>query len=112
MRRSFSSALTALIILLFTSVPAVAQTFESVGTRAAGMGGAFVAVADDAIAVIGTRPDSCSAGSYFSLVLDNNEGQAEPDDISQAGQPIGEHHRVQHAAARRCRTTGSASTHG
>jgi hypothetical protein len=31
-------------------VPAAAQSFDTVGTRAAGMGGAFVAVADDASA--------------------------------------------------------------
>ena len=39
--------------LLFLSVPAVtrfSQSFDVVGTRALGMGGAFVAVADDASA--------------------------------------------------------------
>ena len=75
----------ALIILLFAAPPAVAQTFEAVGTKAAGMGGAFVAVADDASAVYWNPAGLVLGGSYFSMVLDYNEGQAEPDDISQAG---------------------------
>jgi hypothetical protein len=75
----------ALIILLFPSASAVAQTFEAVGTKAAGMGGAFVAVADDASAVYWNPAGLVLGGSYFSMVLDYNEGQAEPDDISQAG---------------------------
>jgi hypothetical protein len=35
-------------VLFFAATPAVAQPFEVVGSRALGMGGAFVAVADDA----------------------------------------------------------------
>lgn len=46
-----------------------AQEFEVVGTRAAGMGGAFVAVADDASAVY-WNPAGFAAGSIVSLVLD------------------------------------------
>ena len=72
----------ALIILLFTSVPASAQTFEALGTRAAGMGGAFVAVADDASAVYWNPAGLALGGSYFSMVLDYNVGEAEPDDIA------------------------------
>ncbi len=49
------------------------------------MGGAFVAVADDASAVYWNPAGVALGGSYFSVVLDNNEGQAEPEDISQAG---------------------------
>ena len=49
------------------------------------MGGAFVAVADDASAVYWNPAGIARGGSYFSLVFDNNEGKAEPEDITQAG---------------------------
>lgn len=39
------------LVLLASAVPARAQVFETVGIRALGMGGAFVAVADDVTAV-------------------------------------------------------------
>jgi hypothetical protein len=48
-----------------------AQSDAPVGVRAAGMGGAFVAVADDASAVF-WNPAGLATGSYFSLVLDQN----------------------------------------
>jgi hypothetical protein len=59
---------------------AMAQPFESLSTRAAGMGGAFVAVADDGSAVY-WNPGGLASGSFFSLVLDRNlgEGQAPAD---------------------------------
>jgi hypothetical protein len=75
----------ALIVAHVASGPASAQTFEVLGTRAAGMGGAFVAVADDATAVYWNPAGLVLGGSYFSLVLDNNQGKAEPEDIGQAG---------------------------
>ncbi len=46
----FSTAAICLTVVAAAS-PAGAQVFESVGTRALGMGGAFVAVADDVTAV-------------------------------------------------------------
>ncbi len=49
--------------------PAAAQTFEIVGTRAAGMGGAFVAVADDASATY-WNPGGLALGRMFSAVFD------------------------------------------
>ena len=57
---------------------AAAQSFPAVGTRAAGMGGAFVAVADDATAIY-WNPAGLAAGSYFSLVLDDGSSKAAPD---------------------------------
>ena len=57
-------------LLLGSASPAIAQTFESVGTRAAGMGGAFVAVADDASAVY-WNPGGLALGNMFTLVVDN-----------------------------------------
>jgi len=61
--------LCAAVLLFALPAPATAQTFDFVGTRAAGMGGAFVAVADDASAVY-WNPAGFASGSYFSLVLD------------------------------------------
>lgn len=61
-------------------VPAagLAQAFPAAGTRAAGMGGAFVAVADDATAIY-WNPAGLAAGSYFSLVIDGRQGKLTPE---------------------------------
>src|SRR5437867_6633386 len=48
-----------------------AQTFDTVGTRAEGMGGAFVAVADDASAAY-WNPAGFAAGNFFTMVLDQS----------------------------------------
>jgi hypothetical protein len=55
-----------------------AQSFPAVGTRAAGMGGAFVGVADDASAIY-WNPAGLSAGAPFSFVLDGGSTEAVPD---------------------------------
>ena len=67
-------------VLLSVSVPAVAsgQAFTAVGARAAGMGGAFVAVADDASAIY-WNPGGLAAGSYFSLLVDGGASLTAPD---------------------------------
>jgi len=70
-------AITATLAGLFPATGA-AQSFPAVGTRAAGMGGAFVGVADDATAIY-WNPGAVAAGSYFSLVLDGGVGKAAPD---------------------------------
>ena len=56
-----------LSFVVFVTMPVVAraQTYESVGTRAQGMGGAFVAVADDATASW-WNPAGLAHGAYFS----------------------------------------------
>jgi len=51
MRRPVLASLFIAMILMGLSPDAAAQSTESVGTRAQGMGGAFVGVADDASAV-------------------------------------------------------------
>ena len=49
------------------------------------MGGAFVAVADDASAVYWNPAGLVLGGSYFSMVLDNNLSEVEPDDPRTGG---------------------------
>jgi hypothetical protein len=78
-----ATAMTVTVCLL-TQASASAQSFEALGTRAQGMGGAFVGVADDASAVY-WNPAGLAFGAYVSLVLDWSTGKAEPDDDPQAG---------------------------
>jgi hypothetical protein len=68
-------AMAACLGLLPSTVHA--QEFGAVGTRAAGMGGAFVGVADDATAIY-WNPAGLAAGSYFSLVLDAGSMETAP----------------------------------
>ncbi len=62
------SARYLLILLLATSAPAAAQVVETVGGRALGMGGAFVAVADDSSATW-WNPAGPAAGPFLDLSL-------------------------------------------
>jgi F plasmid transfer operon, TraF, protein len=78
-------AVLSLAAALAAVAPAAAQTFETVGTRAAGMGGAFVAVADDASAVYWNPAGLALGGSFFSLIIDGGLTEAEPDAEPQAG---------------------------
>jgi hypothetical protein len=82
--RMLYAGLSALVALAVSVVPAAAQSFDSVGTRAAGMGGAFVAVADDASAVY-WNPAGLASGGPFSLVLDRNTARLDPPNDGPAG---------------------------
>jgi long-chain fatty acid transport protein len=62
------TAVAALVISL-SAVPVSAQQYESVGTRAQGMAGAFVAVADDATATW-WNPAGLAGGAYYDTVLE------------------------------------------
>jgi hypothetical protein len=68
--RSFKPLLPLLLSVPLSAVPAAAQVVESVGVRALGMGGAFVAVADDGTATywnpagLATGPTLDVCGSY------------------------------------------------
>jgi hypothetical protein len=57
-----------------------AQTFDSVGTRARGMGGAFVAVADDASATW-WNPAGLATGASFNTVVERGQ-------IREPGRPV------------------------
>lgn len=63
--------------------PAAAQAFEDVGTRAQGMGGAFVAVADDASATW-WNPAGLAGGAFFSTIVERAKWRA-PVDTPDAG---------------------------
>lgn len=63
--------LLLLLISLLASSRAFAQGDPPVGVRAAGMAGAFTAVADDATAAV-WNPAGLASGSYFSLAVDGN----------------------------------------
>jgi hypothetical protein len=71
MRAIHGRCVCTLLILLSLRVPAYAQAEAPVGVRAAGMGGAFTAVADDASAAF-WNPAGLASGSYFSLAVDAN----------------------------------------
>ncbi len=73
----------AVLIIVLSALPAGAQIFESVGTRAQGMAGAFVAVADDATATW-WNPAGLATGSYFSLIVEKGE-TTEPAEPPEAG---------------------------
>jgi hypothetical protein len=80
MTRVFRTAFAA-GVLAGTALPAHAQIFEIVGTRAQGMGGAFIAVADDATATW-WNPAGLATGAYFSSVVElgstTEPGEARP----------------------------------
>src|SRR5690349_298955 len=86
-------ACSSLILMLASAAPASAQTPPAAdpahpGVRAAGMGGAFTAVADDASGVY-WNPAGLP-GSFFSLVADfNSSDPASATMIGLATPPLG-----------------------
>jgi hypothetical protein len=59
-------------LILLTASGAGAQIYEAVGTRAQGMGGAFVAVADDATATW-WNPAGLATGAFGSIIFERGE---------------------------------------
>jgi hypothetical protein len=63
-----SACCFAFVLYAFSAVPASAQGDPAVGVRAAGMAGAFTAVADDATAAV-WNPAGLASGSYLTAVV-------------------------------------------
>lgn len=81
-------ALLTCVLIAASPAPGHAQSSSAVGTRAQGMGHAFVGVADDASAVY-WNPAGLAGGAFFSLVLDGGDAEAVPDDRLEAGRRSG-----------------------
>jgi hypothetical protein len=81
------SAAVAAAVLLVCAAPARAQIYESVGTRAQGMGGAFVAVADDATATW-WNPAGVAGGAYANGVIEYGQTQQPKSERDSSGQPV------------------------
>ena len=86
MKRLAGAAALAVCFLL--PAAAGAQQVEAAGTRALGMGGAFVGVADDASAIY-WNPGGLAGGAYFSLILDRNSDKSKPENDMRAGKVSG-----------------------
>jgi hypothetical protein len=76
MNRPVSQFLTPVLVLLALASPAAAQSFESVGQRALGMGGAFVAVANDSSATW-WNPAGLAAGPFLDVAIGRGSGTAD-----------------------------------
>jgi len=70
--------LLAVLTVTLSTSQASAQPYDSVGVRAAGMAGAFVAVADDATAAY-WNPAGLATGRLFAAVIDHRETHDGPD---------------------------------
>ena len=79
MRPLLASCLSSLAIL-GAATGAFGQTEPAPGVRAAGMGGAFTAVADDASASY-WNPAGLASGNLFSLVIDRSAGDAHGGEV-------------------------------
>ena len=81
--------LMAALVVVVCASPASAQMWELVGTRAQGMGGAFVAVADDATATW-WNPAGLATGATLSLVWDMADNLAPRNPLPQGPASLGE----------------------
>ena len=78
MNRPVSHFLSTFGLLLTLGGPTAAQSFESVGERALGMGGAFVAVANDSSATW-WNPAGLATGPFLDLIVGKRSGAADDD---------------------------------
>jgi hypothetical protein len=81
--------LMAAVVVVVCAAPAAAQMWELVGTRAQGMGGAFVAVADDATATW-WNPAGLATGATLSIVWDMADNLAPADARPEGPASLGE----------------------
>ena len=80
------SGVVSLVCVVFLAVPLAAQSTDTIGVRAQGMGGAFTAVADDATASW-WNPAGMAGGAYFNALLEYARHQEPPSDHTGAGDP-------------------------
>jgi hypothetical protein len=92
MSRTTILLLVSACLALLSPDAALAQVFESVGTRALGMGGAFVGVADDATAIY-WNPAGLATGAFFDLRLEGQRTERVADPVS-GGTPGGARNRT------------------
>jgi F plasmid transfer operon, TraF, protein len=78
----------AVIVAASTGSIAHAQTFEAAGIRAQGMGGAFVAVADDATAVY-WNPGAMATVGLVNAVVERSDGRLGRVGFDAGGRPFG-----------------------
>src|SRR5215207_7164776 len=76
MNRPVAQFLTPLALIFALASPAVAQSFESVGERAIGMAGAFVAVANDSSATW-WNPAGLATGPFLDVALGGHTATAD-----------------------------------
>src|SRR5262245_7992588 len=79
---STTRAAALAVLMMLSATVARAQLYENVGTRAQGMAGAFVAVADDATAGW-WNPAGLATGAVFNMVFETGR-VTEPRDPSGA----------------------------
>src|SRR5262245_1592524 len=81
--------LMAALVVVVCASPAAAQMWELVGTRAQGMGGAFVAVADDATATW-WNPAGMATGASLSVVWDKADNLSPANPLPEGPASLGD----------------------
>jgi hypothetical protein len=74
---------TLVYVAVICAIPSLAsaQLFETIGIRAQGMAGAFVAVADDASATW-WNPAGIASGAFFSGIVERGDARSPRDDAT------------------------------
>ena len=68
--------LLGFLLIALSAAPLSAQPFETTSARALGMGGAFVAVADD-VSAVWWNPAGLASGALFSVVVERSQFERE-----------------------------------